>query len=175
MGKPYQKLSACGRYVFREILPHELEEMFALILSRMRWMDEVGIKQWNVTYYDEVYPLSYYEECRKKGEIYVLSDIESGDILCVAALKSEDERWENDGVPAYYLHHFASRTDRKGIGSIYLQLAEQFATEQGKVYFRLDSAVCNMPLERYYSSRGYKAAGKCVDGLYEGILRQKKL
>ena len=40
---------------------------------------------------------------------------------------------------------------------------------------RLDSAVGNKTLETYYTSRGYVEAGRCKDGLYEGILRQKKL
>jgi hypothetical protein len=40
---------------------------------------------------------------------------------------------------------------------------------------RLDSAVGNKNLERFYASRGYVEAGTCKDGLYEGILRQKKL
>ena len=171
----YQAFSSCGRYLFRAIRQEELEEMFRLIISRMKWMDEVGIKQWNVTFYDEVYPLSYYEECRQKGEIYILVDRESEQMLCAAALKEKDERWEEDGISAFYLHHFVSKVASNGAGSLYLELAEEFAVACGKECFRLDSAVGNLPLERYYSSRGYKEAGECIDGLYEGILRQKKL
>lgn len=171
----YQVVSKCGKYLFRAIRHEELEEMFRLILSRMEWMDEVGIKQWNVTFYDEVYPVSYYDECYKKGEIYVLVNLENDQIFCAAALKEKDERWNEDGVSAFYLHHFVSKVGSKGVGSLYLELAEKFAKACGKEYFRLDSAVGNEPLERYYSSRGYRAVGECIDGLYEGILRQKKL
>lgn len=171
----YQSLSSCGRYLFREAKEAELAAVFSLILSRMRWMDEVGIKQWNVTLYDQVYPRSYYSECREKGEIYLLIDRENEEVLCAAALKTKDARWEEDGMPSFYLHHFVSKVGAKGIGSVYLELAERFAADCGKKYFRLDSAVGNIPLENYYSSRGYKAVGECVDGLYEGILRQKEL
>ncbi|MBR6558968.1 MAG: hypothetical protein IKT70_08155 [Clostridia bacterium] len=36
-------------YLFRRIKDSEIQLMFEMILSRMRWMDEVGIEQWNKT------------------------------------------------------------------------------------------------------------------------------
>ena len=57
----------------------------------------------------------------------------------------------------------------------FLEKAEEYCIKQGKRYLRLDSAVGNQTLEEYYTSRGYVEAGQCVDGLYRGILRQKKL
>ena len=33
----------------------------------------------------------------------------------------------------------------------------------------------NRPLSRYYEALGYRAAGTCVEGAYEGILREKPL
>ena len=65
--------------------------------------------------------------------------------------------------------------DTKGAGSIFLEKAEEYTARMGKKYMRLDSAVGNKNLERFYTSRGYVEAGTCKDGLYEGILRQKKL
>ncbi|MBE6715933.1 MAG: hypothetical protein E7573_03340 [Ruminococcaceae bacterium] len=167
------------KYIFRKIRQEEIPVMFDIIIGRMKWMDRVGIKQWNVTKYDEVYPVSYYEEKRKNGEVFVLEEIATGDISAAAVLKSEDERW--DGVPdagntsAFYLHNFAVPPDKKGTGAVFLQLAEEYAKLQGKEYFRLDSADDNKKLEEYYTEKGYVAAGYCIDGLYTGILRQKKL
>ena len=150
--------------------------MFALIRSRVRWMDEVGIRQWNTTDYETCYPLSYYEDHRRKGEVFVLADRESGDILSAAVLKREDDRWsaEQNRDSAVYLHNFASRIGSK-TGTFFLQLAEDYAAAEGYTWFRLDSADDNETLERYYAERGYLPAGTCVDGLYRGILRQKKL
>lgn len=159
-------------YLFRQAKPEEIEEIFKLIMGRVAWMDTVGIHQWNDTKYDERYPLSYYEMRRQKQELFVLE--KDGQILCVGALFHEDERWP-DPENAFYLHHFASRVDKKGIGSLFLAKAEEYTKSQGKAYMRLDSAVGNETLERYYTSRGYTEAGRCVDGLYKGILRQKKL
>ena len=161
-------------YIFRQATHQEIPVVFELIMGRVAWMDTVGIRQWNATKYDERYPLDYYETRRQQGELFVLADRGTGRIVCVGALFHEDERWP-DPASAFYLHHLASHVDAKGTGSIFLQMAEEYTAAQEKRYLRLDSAVGNMTLETYYASRGYTEAGCCTDGLYEGILRQKKL
>ena len=164
-----------NQYLFREIKKEEIPQMFDLILKRMKWMDEQGIKQWNVTKYDEVYPLSYYEEERKRGDVFVLTSVERGEIVCVGVLKERDERWKEDDMPAFYLHHFATKVGESGAGNVFLSYAEAYAKEKGKMYFRLDSAVDNEKLTTYYEKQGFMPVGYCMDGMYEGILRQKKL
>lgn len=160
------------QYIFRQATQQEIPAVFALIMRRVAWMDTVGIRQWNTTKYDERYPLHYYEQRRQKGELFILED--GNRILCAGALFHDDERWP-EPESAYYLHHLASDVDAKGAGSIFLQKAEAYTAGCGKRYLRLDSAVGNQVLEDYYTSRGYVEAGRCVDGLYAGILRQKKL
>ena len=162
------------KYIFRQATREEIGEIFALIMRRVAWMDEVGIRQWNVTKYDQRYPVDYYEMRRQKDELFVLEDGETGKLLCVGALLHEDVRWP-DATSAYYLHHLASDPEAKGSGSVFLHLAEQYTAGQGKMYMRLDSAIGNKTLEHYYVSRGYTEVGFCKDGLYEGVLRQKKL
>ncbi len=159
-------------YVFRQARHDEVKKVFDLIMGRVSWMDQVGIHQWNDTKYDQRYPLSYYEMRRQKEELFVLE--QDGELLCVGALFHEDERWP-DRSNAFYLHHFASATAHKGMGTVFLEKAEAYAKSQGKAYLRLDSAIGNKTLEDYYTLRGYTEAGRCVDGLYKGILRQKKL
>ena len=159
-------------YTFRKATQAEVSQVFDLIMRRVAWMDQVGIRQWNTTRYDECYPLSYYEERRQKDELFVLTSDDN--ILCVGALFHEDERWP-DPASAFYLHHLASSLNAKGAGSIFLKMAEEYTAAQGRKYLRLDSAVDNPTLAAYYTSRGYREAGRCVDGLYEGILREKKL
>ena len=160
-------------YIFRQAKAEEIPEVFALIMRRVAWMDTVGIRQWNVTKYDQRYPLHYYEMRRQKEELFVLTD-DAGKIVSVGALLHEDERWP-DIKSAYYLHHLASDPEEKGTASIFLARAEEYTAKQGMTYMRLDSAIGNKKLEHYYASRGYKEAGYCKDGLYEGVLRQKKL
>lgn len=150
--------------------------MLSLIHQRIAWMDEVGIRQWNVTDYDGVYPPIYYEECWRRGELFALTDAADGRIVCAGALKTQDARWPDGfSVPALYLHHLAADRACKGAGRIFLREAEAHAARTGMAYLRLDSAIDNPALTFYYESQGYLPAGTCTDGLYEGILRQKKL
>lgn len=161
-------------YLFRQATAPEVRDVFDLIMGRVAWMDTVGIRQWNATKYDERYPLAYYEQRRQMEELFVLEDRETGRICAVGALFHEDARWP-DKVNARYLHHLASAVDARGTGTIFLEKAEEYCRAQGIAWLRLDSAVGNRVLEEYYTSRGYKDAGFCVDGLYEGVLREKKL
>lgn len=161
------------RYVFRQLTEKDAPAMFALIVQRIRWMDENGIRQWNVTHYDKVYPLSHYEEALTRGEGYGLIN-GAGEMICAARFLEKDEYWE-DKEPALYIHSFASKTGCPGAGAHLLQMAEEYARKRGKKYLRLDSAADNDALSRYYEKQGFTPCGTCEDGPYRGILRQKKL
>ena len=165
-----------SHYVFRKAEEHEVPAVFDLIMARVRWMDEVGIRQWNVTDYAGCYPPAHYEAARQRGDLFVLTD-EQGIAAC-AVLRKDDERWPEAmqiAEPAFYLHHLATRIGAKGAGRIFLQMAEEYALHLGKTRFRLDSADDNAFLADYYAAQGYAAVGACVDGLYTGILREKTL
>ena len=164
-------------YTFRKAERQEVPMVFELIMARVRWMDEVGIRQWNVTDYAGCYPLRHYEAARQRGDLFVMTD-EENTILACAVLRQEDERWPaamQAAQPACYLHHFATRTGEKGLGRSFLRMAEAYALRQGKTRFRLDSADDNAFLADYYTAQGYAAVGHCTDGLYRGILREKTL
>ena len=163
-----------SKYIFREARPDEIQAVFDLIMRRVAWMDTVGIKQWNTTKYDQRYPLHYYEKRRQMHELFVLEDAGTGKMLAVGALFHDDIRWP-DPQNAFYLHHLASDTDAKGFGSVFLEMAEAYTASCGKQYMRLDSAIDNPVLTAYYESQGYAPVGSCIDGMYEGILRQKAL
>ena len=149
--------------------------MLALIHQRIAWMDACGIRQWNVTDYDGVYPPEYYEACWQRGELFALTD-DAGQIVCAGCLKASDDRWpDGHSVAALYLHHLAADLGCKGAGRIFLRQAERHAASLGMAFLRLDSAIDNPALTAYYESQGYLPAGRCIDGAYEGILRQKPL
>ena len=131
-----------------------------------------GIQQWNAAKYDTIYPLSYYEEKRLNGEVFVLVSKDTKELISAAVLKEQDDRW-NDSEPALYLHNFVTRVEAPGAGSIFLRFAEEYALKKGKKYLRLDSAADNPSLARYYTSQGFVPAGTCTEGGYNGILRQK--
>ena len=149
-----------------------MEAVYQIIDARIHWMDRVGILQWNTTDYWGVYPKEHYLRLARQGDLFVL--VGEDRVLGVGALLREDPRWE-DGfeISAYYLHHFATVLDKKGIGQKMLSLLEQYTRKTGKERLRLDCAVDNDFLNRYYEEKGYSLCGCCVDGLYEGNLREK--
>ena len=161
-------------YDFRNIQKQEVAQMFDLVLQRMRWMDQNGIQQWNKTRYDQIYPLAYYEEKRRKGELFVLVKRPAGQMVCAGVLFAQDPRW-SDNAPSLYLHNFVSKIGQKGAGAVFLAQAQAYARQLGKAYFRLDCSAQNQALLRYYASFGFVPAGTCKEGAYQGILLQKRL
>ena len=153
-----------------------LEEIFARYAARVRWMNEVGIHQWNDTDYLNAYPADYYREMRAKDCLYVLTDVATGKITGAAVLLSEDERWtECEDEPAFYVHNLVTDSSAPGAGRALLAAAEALGQAHGKRYMRLDCAVDSAFLNGYYESLGYRAAGQCEDGPYVGVKRQKEL
>ena len=160
-----------------ELKKAEIKDMDAfceIIDRRIHWMDDVGLKQWNYTGYWDRYPREYYRKNIEQGRAIVLAEGER--LLAVGVIYEEDVRWVNSGdLPAYYLHHFATDVDEPGIGAVYLEQLEDYSRRMGKCRLRLDCAVDNPRLNRYYEEKGYTICGSCKDGLYEGITREKKL
>ena len=153
-----------------------LEQIYALIDRRIRWMDEVGIRQWNVTDYWGVYPKEHYIEQMLHDRLYVLKRMPEGTVVGTAVLYEADPRWPDGAqVDTYYVHHFAASPDETGAGAILLQHLEEYTRRNKKAVLRLDCADGNVRLNRYYEEKGYSPCGTCVDGLYHGILREKHL
>ena len=150
--------------------------MFQLIRQRMSWMDEKGLRQWNVTGYEEAYPLAYYEQAQQDGQTFGLFDSGTGELLCAAVILEIDSRWQGDKTPALYLHNFASRVGRPGMGKTFLECLETYAVSRGKDFLRLDSAEDNEALTRYYAALGFQPVGTCREGPYYcGILRLRAI
>lgn len=151
----------------------QMQAIFSLYPARMRWMDEQGICQWNRTNYLGRYPLEYYEAHRQAGRLYVLQTVESGQVVGAMVLLETDARWPQDEYSAYYVHNLVTKLGEPGAGRALLREAERLAARDGKQRVRLDCAVDNVRLNRYYAEQNYRPAGRCVDGPYAGILREK--
>ena len=171
-----RELPAAPDWRFRPLQEAEIPAMQALIRQRIAWMDETGLRQWNVTDYEGVYPTAYYHGCHERGELFCLAD-GTGRIVCVGCLKAGDDRWpDGHGASALYLHHLAADRTCKGAGAAFIRQAEAHAARTGHTFLRLDSAADNPALAAWYSALGYgEEAGRCIDGLYEGVLRQKRV
>ena len=162
-------------YRLEKATANDVASVFFLIEARIRWMDTMGIEQWNTTGYLDAYPLNYYEEQQAQGNLYVLrakNDVLAGAVV----LLHHDERWKDRvEVSAFYIHNLVSDETMHGAGSILIQEVEKMAKQCGKEYLRLDCAVDNVFLNGYYEERGFLLAGSCTDGMYVGNRREKQL
>ena len=162
-------------YIFETAKKEEIPEIFDLYKERVQWMDDNGIRQWNDTDYLNTYTEAYFESHLEKGLLFVLKDSDSGKIKAAAVLLEEDARWGDIAEgSAYYVHNLVTACDVRGAGKQMLKELEKLAASRGKDYIRLDGTLGHDFLNQYYESRGYEAVGECVDGLYHGVLRQKK-
>lgn len=159
---------------FRRADEQEIDAIFALYEKRVGWMDQQGIRQWNATGYLTEYPKSYYRKQQVLGNLYVLAG-PSG-IEGAVVLLSEDGRWPDRAAsPAFYVHNLVANIEARGAGKHLLSEIEKTAVLHEKQFVRLDCAADNLFLNGYYESLGYAPAGKCRDGSYLGIRREKRL
>lgn len=167
-----------ARMKYRKARLQDVDAIMTLVQRRIDWMNVVGLHQWNETDYFGRYPRSYWE----RNIDYFLVGEEEGRVVVAIAHYTEDVRWTRDGEysgtttgDAYYLHHLVTDPDFKGVGKQMMLYVEQYAIEHQILLLRLDSAVGNLSLEKYYTDLGYTACGTCHDQLYHGVLREKQL
>lgn len=58
---------------------------------------------------------------------------------------------------------------RRGVGSKLMEAAEQWAREQGMAFIHLETAVDNLPAQRFYVARGYRRARRIENYYRNGL------
>ncbi len=152
----------------------DLEKVFELLRERMAWLKEKGIPQWEPEEYWAAFPEEYYRRAAREGRLFVLKDPACGALAAAAVLTQQDRGWDGE-TQAVYVHNFAASRAYPGAGSLFLEYCEASARAQGKQSVRLDCAVGNERLNRYYEQRGYLPRGWVTAGSYHGIRREKRL
>lgn len=160
-----------GQFSFRPARPGDAEAIFGLVLRRVEWMDQKGLRQWNENGYLEAFPLEYFRQ--KIGDFWVAEEGQA--VAAAVALWDQDDNWPAD-KPAFYLHKLVSDPARPGAGGALLDFVERLARQKGMAALRLDSDANNRALGQYYERRGFLPRGQCSDGpYYTGIMREKAL
>ena len=161
-------------YTFAHAAPGEVKDAFMLYEKRVKWMNDHDIQQWNVTSYLEVYPVEYYENQCRQGNLYVLK-YEDRIVGAVILIQSDDRWLDRMDSSAYYIHNLVTDPAMRGVGKCIMKEVEKQAIRHEKQFIRLDCAKDNAFLNQYYESLGYSLAGSCKDGDYIGNRREKRL
>lgn len=162
-------------YIFIKAKYGDVEEVYGLIIKRIKWMDKNEISQWNKTNYLDSYPKEYFEEKVTLEQLYVMKDSFSGKVAGAVVLLEEDRRWSMDRSKSYYIHNFVSDMQIRNVGTRIIVECEKMAIKKGKDRIRFDCQASNHKLNEYYHRLGFKSVGKVQDGSYAGIKREKKL
>ena len=160
-------------FTFSLATESDLPSVFKLIDDRIKWMDKVGLKQWNVTNYWECYPESYYRMRMDMEELYIMKDREGTAVATIALIK-DDYRWPGD-KDAFHAHHLATAIGVPGLGAIAIDFCKDISRKFNMPYLRLDCAVGNDMLNNFYKDLGFTYAGPIVDRLYTGNKLEFKL
>ena len=159
------------RCTFSPAAPNDLPAVYALIGSRIRWMQEHGNTQWDT--YREAYPDSYFEDITRDGRLWLLRQNER--VAAMVSLWDSDRRW-TDGVPALYLHNLAAHGDFPGAGAEILRRCAERARALDRQRLRLDCSARNPRLNEYYETQGFVFVAALPGNVYyQPNLREKIL
>lgn len=138
--------------------------------QREDWLASRGIDQWRP---GEV-PAATIQEQADRGEWYVLRD--ESVIAGLRILWSDPDFWGPDDGGSIYVHGLMVDLRRagEGLGSELLEWAARLGGQHGKARLRLDSALTNPGLTRYYERLGFTPKGqRQVGDLFEVILWER--
>lgn len=155
---------------YRKATKNDIDIIIKLIADRIEWMNENNIDHWNNLNYLSFFTKSYFE---KNIDCFYVAE-QNNKIVASLALYETDEAWEQSD-DALYIHHLVSSTECKGAGKLIFEFAENYAKEHGFKKIRIDSAINNDNLTKYYSSLGFKIVGTCVQEDYKGYLQEKQI
>lgn len=146
-------------------------EIWQLRRQREDWLAAQGIDQWIP---GEI-PIATVKDQIDRGEWHLVRE----DGIVVAALRllwEDPDFWGPDDGNAVYVHGLMVDLSHagKGLGAELLNWAAHIGQQRGKSHLRLDSALTNPGLTRYYERLGFTRKGqRHVGNLFEVILWER--
>jgi hypothetical protein len=162
------------KYHFRLAKENEIDDVLYLIQQRIKWMDEVGIEQWNKTDYMNCYPKTYFKDCVTRRNLYILFVAINTKVVGAVVLLAQDKRWHDD-ADALYIHNLVTALGKKRLGELLLKNCENVARQKNKQRLRLDCQAQNVKLNVFYEKMGFDYIDQVQDGQYQGNKREKAL
>ena len=129
-------------YEFRLCRPEEAAEVFRLICERTRWMDEVGICQWNHRLSERL-PIPTMKSSRPRARSTPSANGRPANWPPPPCCSRKTMAGRS--APALYIHNLVGAPDCPGAGKDFRR-TEEMALRMGKRYLRLDSTRDNEAL-----------------------------
>ncbi len=146
----------------------QIREMFGRIVQDMR--------RQNITIWDEVYPLDWFEGDILAGQLYVVyagPRLVCAFVLCDSIANKETPAWQQPDAKALYLYRLGvdPACGGAGVGSFAMQKAMESAKAMGAEYLRLLVVDSNLPALRFYEKNGFTRIPGMYDQLVQGQLQ----
>lgn len=148
----------------------DVKPIWRLRRQREDWLASRGIDQWRP---GEI-PVSTIQDQVYQGEWYVVR--EERVVAALRVLWSDPDFWGPDDGKAVYVHGLMVDLDHagNGMGTQLLDWAAGLARQQGRTHLRLDSALTNPGLTRYYERLGFTRKGqRQIGDLFEVLLWER--
>jgi GNAT superfamily N-acetyltransferase len=153
--------------------PADLDLRMKIMGEAAAWLVAKGIDQWPS-------PPNVHWRRRaaadiEAGQVYLA--FRDGEALGTARIVWSDPYWKDVPREAGYIHGLAIRSHLHGrdLGAVLLRWAEEHIRGQGRTLARLDCAVDNGRLRRYYEELGYAYRRQVRDRDYSAALYEKRL
>jgi ribosomal protein S18 acetylase RimI-like enzyme len=180
MPAPAARRAHCGRDSGTKPLALDLanrgdaEALYLLRRQLEDWLADKGVDLWPQGHVGhEVIAAQI-----RSGQWHLLRDPIAGLAAALRLLRSDPDFWDDDRVPAVYVHGLMvdRRVAGRGLGPALLGWAAARGLEEGARLFRLDCAESNRALRAFYRSQGFHEVGRReFRGLFSVTLFEKTL
>jgi GNAT superfamily N-acetyltransferase len=159
-------------FVVRLATPADRETIQEILEDARRWIAEQGHVQWKFPF-----GFDWIDEKQANDEFYVAAQ-RGVTVAVLRLLWSDPVFWgERDDGTAVYVHSLAVRRNLagQGVGRQLLGWAESEARVNGRRLLRLDCALSNPALFRYYERAGFTPVGPRWVGEASVMLFEREL
>ena len=150
----------------------DIKAILNILEKRCIWMEMNNIEQWRRNSYTLSFNDVYFTKGIEKNMVFVAKI--NMKVRGIFLLREDDPLWD-DSEGAFYIHHFATDINYKGLGRIIIEYIKYIALKYNKTYIRLDCVKNNEKLNNYYEEIGLclKKSGKIRN--YEYNLRELRV
>lgn len=150
----------------------DIRDILNILEQRCIWMEEKNIEQWESNSYTVTFNYKYFKNEIENNNVYVAKI--DNKVRGVFLLREYDKFWK-DSKNSFYIHHLATDINYPGLGKIMINKIKEIASQNNKLYVRLDCVKENKKLNKYYEKLGFVLKKSGIINSYNYNLRELKI